>query len=142
MGSELAHQRALNYASKASPSHLHAVKFTFRSLQEITGLEVTSLIEDPEHASVRQIVDEVLSSQQPGGGGADASAAAAGSSAVQAQHVASPWISPAPVTVKMRLFCLPYAGGISENVYSRCGMLCVSAVKAKTTCTEVEQHSD
>ena len=31
----------------------------------------------------------------------------------------SQWISPAPVSVKMRLFCLPYAGGISENVFSR-----------------------
>lgn len=95
--------------------------------QEITGLEVTSLIEDPEHASVRQIVSEVLGSQQPGAV-ADASMAAAGSSAVVLQHMASPWISPAPVTVKMRLFCLPYAGGISENVYSRCafcrGLIC------------------
>ena len=30
------------------------------------------------------------------------------------------WISPSPVTVKLRLFCLPYAGGVSENVYARC----------------------
>ena len=29
------------------------------------------------------------------------------------------WISPAPVSVKMRLFCLPYAGGVSENVFAR-----------------------
>jgi hypothetical protein len=89
--------------------------------QEITGLEVTALIEDPEHASVRQIVAEVLGSQAPGAQ-ADASAAAAGSTAITVQHVASPWISPAPITVKMRLFCLPYAGGISENVYARSGV--------------------
>lgn len=88
------------------------------TLQEITGLEVTSLIEDPEHASVRQIVSEVLGSRAPGAN-SDAAGTAAGSGAVAAQHVASPWISPAPITVKMRLFCLPYAGGISENVYSR-----------------------
>jgi hypothetical protein len=87
-------------------------------LQEITGLEVTSLIEDPEHASVRQIVSEVLGSRAPGAD-SDAAGTAAGSGAVAAQHVASPWISPAPITIKMRLFCLPYAGGISENVYSR-----------------------
>ena len=29
------------------------------------------------------------------------------------------WVSPAPVSVKMRLFCLPYAGGVSENVFAR-----------------------
>ena len=30
-----------------------------------------------------------------------------------------PWISPAPISVKMRLFCIPYAGGVSENVFAR-----------------------
>ena len=29
------------------------------------------------------------------------------------------WISPSPVTVKQRIFCLPYAGGVSENIYAR-----------------------
>ncbi len=42
-----------------------------------------------------------------------------GSSAAAAQE-RSIWISPTPVSVKMRLFCLPYAGGVSENVFARC----------------------
>ena len=32
------------------------------------------------------------------------------------------WVAPAPFTVKMRLFCLPYAGGVSENVFARCAL--------------------
>ena len=31
----------------------------------------------------------------------------------------STWIAPSPVSVRMRLFCLPYAGGVSENVFAR-----------------------
>ncbi len=31
----------------------------------------------------------------------------------------STWIAPSPVSVKLRLFCLPYAGGVSENVFAR-----------------------
>ena len=33
------------------------------------------------------------------------------------------WIAPCPVSVKLRLFCLPYAGGVSENVFARSGAL-------------------
>ncbi len=84
-------------------------------LQEITGLELTALIEDPEHASVRQIVSEAMGVHRSGGGGGEA--AVTGSS--MQQRIMSPWISPAPITIKLRLFCLPYAGGISENVYSK-----------------------
>lgn len=29
------------------------------------------------------------------------------------------WISPAPISIKMRLFCIPYAGGVSENIFAR-----------------------
>jgi hypothetical protein len=35
----------------------------------------------------------------------------------------STWISPAPISVKMRIFCLPYAGGVSGNVFARWAML-------------------
>lgn len=74
-------------------------------------MEMTALVEDPEHASVRHIVEEAMAA---GGGGSVAARAPAGQ-----RSVMSPWISPAPITVKLRLFCLPYAGGISENVYAR-----------------------
>lgn len=36
-----------------------------------------------------------------------------------AKRRVQPWISPAPISVKMRLFCIPYAGGVSENVFAR-----------------------
>ena len=35
----------------------------------------------------------------------------------------SSWIAPAPSTVRLRLFCLPYAGGVSESVFGRWGQL-------------------
>lgn len=41
------------------------------------------------------------------------------SALVSTEAVPSIWVSRSPVTVKLRLFCLPYAGGVSENVFSR-----------------------
>ena len=67
-----------------------------------------SLIEQPEAATVHSIAAE-LAGAQPAEQGAPAQAFSAGSL----------WISPAPSVVRMRLFCLPYAGGVSENVFSR-----------------------
>lgn len=71
-------------------------------------MEIMGLIEDPQGMTVRRILLE------------------AGGGAVESNAVAAPeatrrpvWISPAPVAVKMRLFCLPYAGGVSENVFGR-----------------------
>ena len=31
----------------------------------------------------------------------------------------SVWIGRSPISIKLRLFCLPYAGGVSENVFGR-----------------------
>lgn len=76
-------------------------------------MEMTSLIEDPEHASVHHIVAEAMAARVGGRGGTTALAVTGRG------HIQSPWISPAPITVKLRLFCLPYAGGVSENVYAR-----------------------
>lgn len=76
-------------------------------------MEATSLIEDPEHASVQQIVAEAMAA----GGGS--SGGVGGHSVTAPGQAQSPWISPAPISIKLRLFCLPYAGGISENVYGR-----------------------
>ena len=81
-------------------------------LQELTGQELTALIEDPEHASVRVIAAEAL---RHSGDAAGESLAVA-----RAEPAWSRWVAPAPFTVKMRLFCLPYAGGVSENVFARC----------------------
>ena len=80
------------------------------ALQDKLGLELDSLIEDAQNASVRVIAAEAHAKLARGAGGQEAAQAIERST----------WISPAPSSVKMRLFCLPYAGGISENVYGRC----------------------
>jgi hypothetical protein len=75
------------------------------------GLELTALVEDPGNASVRRLAQEARAKLAAGEGGSGSAAAA---------QERSLWISPTPVSVKMRLFCLPYAGGVSENVFARC----------------------
>ena len=84
------------------------------SVQELTGLELSALIEDPEHASVRVIAAEALGRSGASGGGSRAVA--------RIDSTWARWVAPAPFTVKMRLFCLPYAGGVSENVFARCAL--------------------
>ncbi|KAK9803914.1 hypothetical protein WJX72_004698 [[Myrmecia] bisecta] len=87
-----------------------------QKLQEATGLELTTLIEDPEHASVRRLAAEALSHLASGEGKPNGGQQAAAQDR-------SLWISPTPVSVKLRLFCLPYAGGVSENVFARWAMM-------------------
>ena len=79
-------------------------------------MELTLLIEDPANASIASLAAEAAAKLAAGRTGA-----AAQSGASTADEQRSLWISPCPVSVKMRLFCLPYAGGISENVFARCG---------------------
>ncbi len=80
--------------------------------QEILSIEVSSLMEDPEAATVKGIARQAYSTLSIPG------TAAAESSVVEEPRVS--WVVPFPVSVKMRLFCLPYAGGISENVFAKC----------------------
>ena len=96
-------------------------------------MELTSLIEDPEHASVRLIVSEAVG--RTGGGSGSAMQGVVGGNVV-----ASPWISPAPISVKMRLFCLPYAGGVSENVFGRCAH--IEGVCASQSSSELSRIMD
>ncbi len=83
--------------------------------QDRLGVALTVLIEDPEGATIQRLVAEAV----------QASAAARGSGGARSMVAASSgrgslWIAPCPVSVKLRLFCLPYAGGVSENVFARC----------------------
>jgi len=59
---------------------------------------------------------------------ADVVAASAGASARAAPPASSAWIAPATTTPLMRLFCLPYAGGVSEAVFGGWGRLLPPAV--------------
>ena len=106
-----------------------------QKLQEALGVDLALLAEDPQGATINSIVEEAtpkLAAVQsaagsslvvPAGGAAAAAAAAV-------QVVTGPlWISPTPVTVKMRLFCLPWAGGMSENLFARWSMMLPASIQ-------------
>ena len=82
--------------------------------QELTGVILTGLVEDPEGASIKKLAAEAAAAMA--GQHAAAQEAAAG---LSERGQSSLWIAPAPSLVKLRLFCLPYAGGVSENVFAR-----------------------
>ena len=82
--------------------------------QELTGVVLTGMVEDPEGATIRKLAAEAAAALA--GPGATAPEAAAGPTE---RGQSSLWIAPAPALVKLRLFCLPYAGGVSENVFAR-----------------------
>ncbi len=120
-----------------------------QKLHEILGVELTSLIEDPQGATVAAITREAaallastVSLDQPSLKGllqpppakqvhlhqqppldhevhVDTFSTMSNASLQRNKGHVMPWISPAPVSVKMRLFCIPYAGGVSENVFAR-----------------------
>ena len=82
----------------------------FHASQERLGVELTALVEDPASATVRRLAADAHAALAAAGGGGPRPSTAAGG-------VLAPM--PPPVTVKLRLFCLPYAGGVSENVFAR-----------------------
>lgn len=41
----------------------------------------------------------------------------------------SPWISTSPISIKMRLFCLPWAGGVSEHLFSQWAMMLPASIQ-------------
>ena len=79
--------------------------------QELLKIELVTLIEDPQRATLRQLVSDAkkASSRTP----------AVASASHTEQRSPSIWIAGSPVAIKLRLFCLPYAGGVSENVFAR-----------------------
>ena len=84
-------------------------------VQEAFGTELTSLIEDSEIATIRKLANEIQGTKANFPITADT---AAPSNSNTASHT-SVWIGRSPVSIKLRLFCLPYAGGVSENVFAR-----------------------
>lgn len=106
-----------------------------QKLQEALGVQLALLAEDPQGATVTSIVDEALPKLQ-----SMASSAQQGNTSIVSlsglpsnistqQPVGPLWISPTPVSVKMRLFCLPWAGGISENLFARWSMMLPASVQ-------------
>lgn len=105
-----------------------------QKLQESLGVELALLAEDPQGATVDSIVAEALtkvSTRTTGAVTAAAAAAAPGSGAGVAEvvPVGPLWISPTPISVKMRLFCLPWAGGVSENLFARWSMMLPASIQ-------------
>lgn len=85
------------------------------TLQDRLNVEVTSLIAEAGFATISGIAKEAYTCLQKEITGSEVVTAAA-----QARSVADGlWIARAPITIKMRLFCLPYAGGVSNNVFGR-----------------------
>jgi len=80
-------------------------------LQESFGVELMSLLENPASATIETLAQEVQYYTTATG---TASKADQGPT-----RQSSTWISPAPVSIKMRIFCLPYAGGVSAHVFAR-----------------------
>lgn len=115
-----------------------------QKLQEGLGVDLALLAEDPQGATITSIVEEaaskigsssvnsangalVLASGRTGNG---TSANGGGLIAAEPAAPAGPlWISPTPVTVKLRLFCLPWAGGVSENLFARWSMMLPASIQ-------------
>ena len=72
------------------------------------GVELTCLTEDPQNVSVHTIAAEAFAKRTAGKAGRTGHA-----------ETSSMWISPSPVSIKMRLFCLPHAGGVANDVFGR-----------------------
>ena len=78
-------------------------------MQEIWAIELTILIDDPARATIKHLTSEIYAALNIH------DATQENVTAIQR----SEWISPAPISIKMRLFCLPYAGGVSENIFAK-----------------------
>lgn len=75
-------------------------------------LDVSSLVEDPEGATIRGIAAQAHAQSASHAGVTSSDSLATVQEKVN-------WLVPVPVAVRMRLFCLPYAGGVSENVFAK-----------------------
>ena len=75
------------------------------AMQEHYGVTATALVDDPDGVTIERLASEIVASGR-----------------TRDEHVPSmtnTWISPSPVSIRLRLYCFPYAGGISEIVYAR-----------------------
>jgi len=89
-----------------SSQHHHHVDIATQDQFDYTAM---TLIDDPEGTTIERLVLDIVANS------------VVKHNAPHTHHASamSTWIAPSPVSVKMRLFCFPYAGGISENVFAR-----------------------
>ena len=94
-------------------------------LQSKLGLDLTSLVEDMHTTTIETIISEAIAQLQilPVENMPQTNVHVTTFPMPQTNGLSSAdcpqWIAPAPVSIKMRLFCIPYAGGVSENVFGR-----------------------
>ena len=108
-----------------------------QKLQEGLGVDLALLAEDPQGATITSIVAEAVSKISTssttigiGASGALVRSGHGGASETTPAVPAGPlWISPTPVTIKLRLFCLPWAGGVSENLFARWSMMLPASIQ-------------
>ena len=97
-------------------------------LEEHFGIQLDTLV-DPGGATVQHIAMELeklnLSHSASHSSGAIQSLQAA----KRRTAIDTSWIAPSPVTVRMRVFCLPWAGGISENLFSRWAVMMPASIQ-------------
>ena len=74
--------------------------------KEQYGVAAMPMIEDPEGVTVERLVLDIIAN--PGQ-----------EHKAPSMLTTNPWIAPSPTGTRLRLFCLPYAGGVSENVFAR-----------------------
>ena len=87
-----------------------SIEVRLSKAQEHFDVELMSLIENPAQATLELLAEEVYK---------NLIAKSNSKNNYRINEQMSIWISPTPVTIKMRIFCLPYAGGVSANVFSR-----------------------
>ena len=83
------------------------------------ALKIVTLIEDPSNVTVQSIAREAWQHLSRSAKTQQGSESAVASSTSGQAASSGSWIARAPIQIKMRLFCLPYAGGVSENVFGR-----------------------
>lgn len=97
------------YESWISTQILHPVQAAF-------GSELPLLVEDPQSATIQRLAQD-LHRSSPGSSLQHGNAVIPQPSNDAA--ATSVWVGRSPFSIKLRLFCLPYAGGVSENVFAR-----------------------
>lgn len=112
-----------------------------QKLQEALGMDLALLADDPQGATVASIVAEAASKiKETGpilGGGRTLVVRVATNGGPRsgdiddAEEGPKPvlWISPTPVAIKMRLYCLPWAGGVSENLFAKWSMMLPASIQ-------------
>ncbi len=108
-------------------------------MQDQLGVDVAALVDDLQTTTVHRLVSAIEADMATARNRSESNLGPSGSVhiavyATPADSFSQPghtqewninlpfgplWIASGPISIKMRIFCLPYAGGVSENIYAR-----------------------